>query len=136
MVLATTDSLAPKTGELPPEMGRPPPGGEEAEVVVYQPRGVGLMHTRHKPSNPHYTHGKAKRRKYWLLRESTRLRRRSAGIGTCCELPFWTLDGLPSSSAPYAGRCDRNRSGGRGGRCTANAAANRAARSYCGVLRP
>jgi len=23
---------------------RPPPGGEEAEVVVYQPRGVGLMH--------------------------------------------------------------------------------------------
>src|ERR1700712_1553330 len=56
MVLATTDSLAPKTGELPPEMGRPPPGGEEAEVVVYQPRGVGLMHTRHKPSNAHYTH--------------------------------------------------------------------------------
>ena len=46
--------------------GRPPPGGEEAEVVVYQPRGVGLMHTRHKPSNPHYTHGKPKRRKYWL----------------------------------------------------------------------
>jgi hypothetical protein len=43
--------------------GRPPPGGEEAEVVVYQPRGVGLMHTRHKPSNPHYTHGKPKRRK-------------------------------------------------------------------------
>jgi HAD superfamily hydrolase (TIGR01490 family) len=24
------------------------------------------MHTRHKPSNPHYTHGKPKRRKYWL----------------------------------------------------------------------
>jgi len=23
---------------------------------VYQPRGVGLMHTRHKPSNAHYTH--------------------------------------------------------------------------------
>ena len=46
-----------------PEKGRPPPGGEEAEVVVYQPRGVGLMHTRHKPSNPHYTHGKPKRRK-------------------------------------------------------------------------
>jgi hypothetical protein len=29
-----------------PEKGRPPPGGEEAEVVVYQPRGVGLIHTR------------------------------------------------------------------------------------------
>jgi hypothetical protein len=36
--------------------GRPPPGGEEARVVVYQPRGVGLMHTQHKPSNAHYTH--------------------------------------------------------------------------------
>jgi hypothetical protein len=46
--------------------GRPPPGGEEAEVVVYQPRGVGLMHTRHKPSNAHYTHGSAGRRKYCL----------------------------------------------------------------------
>jgi hypothetical protein len=30
-----------------PEKGRPPPGGEEAEVVVYQPRGVGLIHPRH-----------------------------------------------------------------------------------------
>jgi hypothetical protein len=40
----------------PPEKGRPPPGGEEAEVVVYQPRGVGLMHTQHKPSDSHYTH--------------------------------------------------------------------------------
>ena len=42
-------------GEDTPEKGRPPPGGEEAEVVVFQPRGVGLMHTRHKPSNAHYT---------------------------------------------------------------------------------
>jgi hypothetical protein len=33
-------------GEKTPEKGRPPPGGEEAEVVVYQPRGVGLIHTR------------------------------------------------------------------------------------------
>src|SRR6202008_5019001 len=33
------------------QKGRPPPGGEEARVVVYQPRGVGLMHTQHKPSN-------------------------------------------------------------------------------------
>lgn len=33
-----------------------PRQGEEAEVVVYQPRGVGLMHTRHKPSDAHYTH--------------------------------------------------------------------------------
>ena len=45
------------------EIGRPPPGGEEAEVVVYQPRGVGLMHTRHKPSNAHYTHVNAESRK-------------------------------------------------------------------------
>ncbi|ART67812.1 hypothetical protein BTO20_03700 [Mycobacterium dioxanotrophicus] len=30
---------------IPPrKKRRPPPGGEEAEVVVYQPRGVGLMH--------------------------------------------------------------------------------------------
>jgi hypothetical protein len=43
--------------ERGPQKGRPPPGGEEAEVVVYQPRGVGLMHTRHKPSTIHYTHG-------------------------------------------------------------------------------
>jgi hypothetical protein len=33
---------------ITPEKGRPPPGGEEAEVVVYQPRGVGLIHPRHK----------------------------------------------------------------------------------------
>ena len=33
---------------------------------MYQPRGVGLMHTRHKPSNSHYTHGKPKRRKWCL----------------------------------------------------------------------
>ena len=55
----------------PPEKGRPPPGGEEAEVVVYQPRGVGLMHTRHKPSNTHYTHASAEGRKCCLLIEST-----------------------------------------------------------------
>jgi HAD superfamily hydrolase (TIGR01490 family) len=30
---------------------------------VYQPRGVGLIHTRHKPSNLHYTRGNAMRRK-------------------------------------------------------------------------
>jgi hypothetical protein len=40
---------------------------------VYQPRGVGLMHTRHKPSNPHYTHAKAMRRKYCLLRKAPRV---------------------------------------------------------------
>ena len=49
-----------------PQKGRPPPGGEEAEVVVYQPRGVGLMHTRHKPSDAHYTHAKPEGRKYCL----------------------------------------------------------------------
>ena len=30
---------------------------------MYQPRGVGLMHTRHKPSNAHYTHVNAESRK-------------------------------------------------------------------------
>jgi hypothetical protein len=33
---------------------------------VYQPRGVGLMHTRHKPSNAHYTHATAEGRKCCL----------------------------------------------------------------------
>ena len=37
---------------------------------MYQPRGVGLMHTRHKPSNPHYTHAKPEWRKYWLPRKA------------------------------------------------------------------
>ena len=50
--------------ENTPQKGRPPPGGEEAEVVVYQPRGVGLMHTRHKPSDAHYTHARVGQRKY------------------------------------------------------------------------
>ena len=54
----------------PPKKGRPPPGGEEAEVVVYQPRGVGLMHTRHKPSNAHYTHGTAEGRKCCLPKKA------------------------------------------------------------------
>ncbi len=49
-----------------PEKETTPARGEEAEVVVYQPRGVGLMHTRHKPSNAHYTHGSRDGRKYWL----------------------------------------------------------------------
>jgi hypothetical protein len=30
---------------------------------VYQPRGVGLMHTRHKPSNTYYTHDNVESRK-------------------------------------------------------------------------
>jgi HAD superfamily hydrolase (TIGR01490 family) len=49
--------------QLVRKKGRPPPGGEEAEVVVYQPRGVGLIHTRHKPSDSHYTRVNAVRRK-------------------------------------------------------------------------
>lgn len=51
----------------PQKKGRPPPGGEEAEVVVNQPRGVGLMHTRHKPGNAHYTHASPEGRKCSLL---------------------------------------------------------------------
>jgi hypothetical protein len=42
-----------------PEKGRPPPGGEEARVVVYQPRGVGLIHPRLRPSTAYYTHDSA-----------------------------------------------------------------------------
>ena len=57
---------------LTPEKGRPPPGGEEAEVVVYQPRGVGLIHTRHKPSNAHYTHADTTQRKSWFPMKSPR----------------------------------------------------------------
>ena len=30
---------------------------------MHQPRGVGLMHARHKPSDAHYTHADAVRRK-------------------------------------------------------------------------
>jgi hypothetical protein len=54
--LATSGQLAEMSGKTTRDKGRPPPGGEEAEVVVYQPRGVELMHTQHKPSNDDYTH--------------------------------------------------------------------------------
>lgn len=47
------------------EMGRPSPGGEEARVVVNQPRGVGLMHARPKPSEANYTHGMRPLRKHF-----------------------------------------------------------------------
>ncbi|REL71153.1 hypothetical protein DSI20_07670 [Mycobacterium tuberculosis] len=46
------------------QKGRPPPGGEEARVVVHQPRGVGLIHPRLWPSNAYYTHDSAQSRKY------------------------------------------------------------------------
>jgi hypothetical protein len=38
---------------------------------VYQPRGVGLMHTRHKPSNAYYTHEHDEQRKTSSPYEST-----------------------------------------------------------------
>lgn len=41
--------------ERPQKRGRPSPGGEEARVVVHQPRGVGLRHTRHSRVTPLYT---------------------------------------------------------------------------------
>ena len=53
------------------QKGRPSPGGEEARVVVYQPRGVGLMHTRPKPSEANYTHGEASWRKSLAARKTT-----------------------------------------------------------------
>ncbi|TDH56278.1 hypothetical protein E2F47_07355 [Mycobacterium eburneum] len=56
-----------ETGEeFTGDKGRPPPGGEEARVVVHQPRGVGLIHPRTRPSNAHYTHDNAGERKYCL----------------------------------------------------------------------
>jgi hypothetical protein len=54
-----------------PQKGRPSPGGEEARVVVYQPRGVGLMHTRPKPSEANYTHGEVSWRKSFAARKTT-----------------------------------------------------------------
>ena len=30
---------------------------------MYQPRGVGLMHTQHKPGDTHYTHDNVQSRK-------------------------------------------------------------------------
>ena len=122
--------------ETPQKKGRPPPGGEEAEVVVYQPRGVGLMHTRHKPSNPHYTHGKPKRRKCCLppkAPDSLEEVQSPAPVVNCHFGHARSADW--SRHRPYAGRCDRNRSGGRGGVDPANDANNRSARSHGGVLR-
>src|SRR5690242_9531316 len=81
--------------------GRPPPGGEEAEVVVYQPRGVGLMHTRHKPSNAHYTHGSAEGRKCCLLKKAGDCTK-DAVTGTCLELPICTHYRLAPAVAAYA----------------------------------
>jgi len=92
------------------QKGRPPPGGEEAEVVVYQPRGVGLMHTRHKPSDFHYTHGGRAGRKTACQRKHL-LAGKITVTGTCRELPFCTLCRQLSRAGPYAGRCDRIRSG-------------------------
>ncbi len=56
-----------------PGKGTTPARGEEAEVVVYQPRGVGLMHTRHKPSDAHYTHAGAHQRKTATQRSQSNL---------------------------------------------------------------
>lgn len=36
----------PRPADLPQKRDDPRQGGEEAEVVVLQPRGVGLMHPR------------------------------------------------------------------------------------------
>jgi hypothetical protein len=57
---------------------------------VYQPRGVGLMHTRHKPSNAHYTHGSADGRKCCLL-EKAHKNRKITVTGRCRELPICTV---------------------------------------------
>ncbi|ASF94714.1 hypothetical protein CEG92_02205 [Mycobacterium avium subsp. paratuberculosis] len=53
-------SERPKPGgnspERPEKRDDPRQGGEEARVVVHQPRGVGLIHPRLRPSNAYYTH--------------------------------------------------------------------------------
>ena len=74
-------------GKLTPEKGRPPPGGEEAEVVVLQPRGVGLMHTRHKPSDANYTREVGGRRKPRCKRNYA-VTRNVAEYVTCRCLPL------------------------------------------------
>ncbi|BBZ64058.1 hypothetical protein MMON_53590 [Mycolicibacterium monacense] len=67
----------------------PRQGGEEAEVVVYQPRGVGLMHTRHNPGNAHYTHGTATECKS-RMPEKLLIRLNIAHSDTCLDLPICT----------------------------------------------
>jgi len=49
------------TGEIVGRKGTTLARGEEARVVVNQPRGVGLMHTQPLPSVPNYTHGERDR---------------------------------------------------------------------------
>jgi HAD superfamily hydrolase (TIGR01490 family) len=80
---------------------------------VYQPRGVGLMHTRHKPSDAHYTHARVGQRKYRNagksagsgkdLQSQTRVVNchfvRSAAI--CYAQPLYA--GFVTSSDPAAG---------------------------------
>ncbi|AZP82688.1 hypothetical protein EGA31_18325 [Mycobacterium avium subsp. paratuberculosis] len=47
-----------ETARKDPRKGTTPArgGGEEARVVVHQPRGVGLIQPRLRPSNAYYTH--------------------------------------------------------------------------------
>jgi hypothetical protein len=56
---------------MPHKKDDPRQGGEEARVVVYQPRGVGLMHTQPKPSEANYTHGEVSWRKSLAARKTT-----------------------------------------------------------------
>ncbi|ORA52616.1 hypothetical protein BST22_11385 [Mycolicibacterium chubuense] len=95
---------------MTPEKGRPPPGGEEAEVVVYQPRGVGLMHTRHKPSDAHYTHAGAGWRKTATQRSRSNPEK-IAVLATCRELPICTICRDLSLGRALCWRCDLIRPG-------------------------
>jgi hypothetical protein len=56
---------------------------------VYQPRGVGLMHTRHNPGNAHYTHGTATECKSQTCLKLA-IREKTALWDTCLDLPFCT----------------------------------------------
>ncbi len=71
----------------PPKKRTTPAKGEEAEVVVYQPRGVGLIHTRHKSSDAYYTLASARKRKYETAGKATRTGH-TKSANTCRELPF------------------------------------------------
>lgn len=69
---------------------------------MYQPRGVGLIHTQHKPGKAHYTHASWEGRKDYLLKKALKS---SAGTvaATRRERPVCTDFRLVSRSGTYAG---------------------------------
>lgn len=78
---------------------------------MYQPRGVGLIHTRHKSSVAYYTLAGASKRKCGTAGQA-------AGTGltksanTCRELPFCPVCRKTSDAIPLCWRGDLIRLGG------------------------